>query len=246
MAPLPDAYQRHPWLRYEVERYTSSIVHSYEQRLKTIWSRPVNQVYVLDFAGLTLQMRQDLAVRMKMVYSREGQQEMAEDGFGAYWARSDRLIHDKGDLKDYWIKISSDRDFLGPAPSYVFIRDPVRRLCYRMIAYSISGMGQAHEKVTGVDIFYLCSMDHGTINVPYLLAQYLFRHAERKKSRARLSRGHFIWRLAMHSGLAATAGSLEADEAGKAAEEVALEIPAPAPTLAPPPPPPAYQRRITS
>nr|GFD12773.1 hypothetical protein [Tanacetum cinerariifolium] len=134
------------------------------------------------------------------------EQEMAEDGFGAYWARSDRLIHDKGDLKDYWIKISSDRDFLGPAPSYVFIRDPVRRLCYRMIAYSISGMGQAHEKVTGVDIFYLCSMDHGTINVPYLLAQYLFRHAERKKSRARLSRGHFIWRLAMHSGLVSKEG----------------------------------------
>ncbi|GJX30794.1 hypothetical protein Tco_0240649 [Tanacetum coccineum] len=171
MAPLPAADQRHPWLRYEVEGYTPGIVHSYEQRLETIWSRPVNRVHVLDFEGLTPEMRQDLAVRLRMVYSGEGQQvfvshawrrlfgirgplvrefileflstcrmsdtemgldvadtlcfqlggarrrmtwiqfilelglhteqEMAEAGFGAYWAGSDRLIPDKGDLRDY-------------------------------------------------------------------------------------------------------------------------------------------------
>ncbi|GJR39549.1 hypothetical protein Tco_1215233 [Tanacetum coccineum] len=41
-------------------------------------------------------------------------------------------------------------------------------------------------------------MDYGTINVPHLLAQYLFRHAEGRKNGARLSGGHFIGRLAMH------------------------------------------------
>ncbi|GKD28491.1 hypothetical protein Tco_1239269 [Tanacetum coccineum] len=106
-----------------------------------------------------------------------------------------------GDLRDYWMEISYDRDFLVPAPSYVLIRDPVRRLCYRMIAYSIFGRGQAPENVTGVDLFYLHSMDHGTTNVPHLLAQYLFRHAEGRKSGARLSGGHFIGGLAMHFGL---------------------------------------------
>ncbi|GKB59603.1 hypothetical protein Tco_0915789 [Tanacetum coccineum] len=100
---------------------------------------------------------------------------------------SERVIPDKGDLRDYWIAISPDRDFLGPTPSYVFIRDPVRRLCHRMIACSIPGRGQAHEKVTDVDLFYLRSMDKGTANIPYLLAQYLFRHAEGRKSGARLS-----------------------------------------------------------
>ncbi|GJZ63348.1 ty3-gypsy retrotransposon protein [Tanacetum coccineum] len=74
------------------------------------------------------------------------EQEMAEAGFGAYWDRSDRLIPDKGDLRDYWLQILSDRDFLVPTLSYVLIRDPVRRLCHRMIAYSISGRGQAPEK----------------------------------------------------------------------------------------------------
>ncbi|GJW20002.1 hypothetical protein Tco_0027438 [Tanacetum coccineum] len=126
---------------------------------------------------------------------------MTEAGFGAYWAGSDRLIPGKGDLRDYWIEISSDRDFLGSAPSYVLIRDPVRRLCHMMIAYSISDRGQAPEKVTGVDLFYLRSMDRGTTNVQHLLAQYLFRHAEGRKSGARLSGGHFIRCLAMYFGL---------------------------------------------
>nr|GEV53813.1 hypothetical protein [Tanacetum cinerariifolium] len=71
----------------------------------------------------------------------------------------DRLIPDKGDLRDYWIEISSGREFLGPALSYVLIRDPMRRLCHKMIAYNISGRGHAPEKVTGVDLFYLRSMD---------------------------------------------------------------------------------------
>ncbi|GKE07012.1 hypothetical protein Tco_1399030 [Tanacetum coccineum] len=312
MAPLPAADQRHPWLIYQVGGYTKGIIHSYEQRLETIWSRPVNRVHVLDFEGLTLGMRQDLAVNLRMVYTREGQQvfvshawrrlfgiraplvrefileflntcrmsdtEMGLDvagtlcfqlgGFGAYWDNSDRLIPNKGDLRDYWIEISSDRDFLGPAPSY------------------------APEKVTGVDLFYLCSIDRGTTNVPHLLAQYLFRHAEGRKSEARLSGGHFIGRLAMHFGIVsdeglrglqvvtqelplidlhelgrlnicsryedtwswvaqrlerqhvAAAGTHVADEAGPAAGEDAQEIPAPA--QEPPPPPPTPQPRTMS
>ncbi|GKC81160.1 hypothetical protein Tco_1136877, partial [Tanacetum coccineum] len=47
--------------------------------------------------------------------------EMAEAAFGVYWVDSDRVIPDKGDLRDYWIAILSNKDFLGPAPSYVLI-----------------------------------------------------------------------------------------------------------------------------
>ncbi|GJQ93428.1 hypothetical protein Tco_0004567 [Tanacetum coccineum] len=116
-------------------------------------------------------------------------------------AGSDRLIPDKGDLRDYWIEISSDRDFLAAPPLLVSYREPCRRLCHLMIAY---------------------------------------RHAEGRKSGARLSGGHFIRRLAMYFGLingeglrgprgqqAAATGTHEADEAGQAVEEVAQEIPAP-------------------
>ncbi|GKD44163.1 hypothetical protein Tco_1268808, partial [Tanacetum coccineum] len=123
-------------------------------------------------------------------------EEMAEDTFGLYWLGSERLIPDKRDLSDYWVEISSDRDFLRGAPSYTYIRDPVRRLCHRFISYNISGRGQAPEKVTATDLFYLRSMDRGAANVPYLLAQYLFRHAKGRKSGARLFGGYFIVRLA--------------------------------------------------
>ncbi|GJU95148.1 hypothetical protein Tco_1319904 [Tanacetum coccineum] len=39
-------------------------------------------------------------------------EEMAKDGFQAYWLGSERVIPDKGDLRDYWIEISPDMDFL--------------------------------------------------------------------------------------------------------------------------------------
>ncbi|GJX90915.1 hypothetical protein Tco_0344241 [Tanacetum coccineum] len=208
------------------------------------------------FDDLTPDMRHDLAVRLRMVYTGgDGQQEfmtwrqfilalvlhteqeMAEAGFRAYWAGSDRAL----------------------------------------------------EKVTGVDLLYLRSMDRGTANVPHLLAQYLFRHAEGRKSGARLSGGHFIGHLAIHFGLVsdeglrglqvvtrelplinvhelkrlnissrygdtwawvalgperqqvAAAGAHEADEAGPAVDKGAQDVLAPA--QAPPQPPPAPQPR---
>nr|GEX90502.1 hypothetical protein [Tanacetum cinerariifolium] len=49
-------------------------------------------------------------------------------------------------------------------------------------------------------------MDQGTKNVPYLFAQYLFRYTEGRKNEARMSVGHFIWRLAEHFGLVSDEG----------------------------------------
>ncbi|GJT70764.1 hypothetical protein Tco_1030050 [Tanacetum coccineum] len=203
ITPLPHRDLRHPWLRYYVDGYDEGIVHSYEKRLKMIWSRPVNRL-----GGIRRRMSWR---RFILALGLHTEQEMAEAGFEVYWDGSDRLIPDKGDLRDYWIKISSNIDFLGPAPSYVLIRDPVRRLCHRMIAYNISGWGQAPEK-------------------------YLFRQAEERKSGARLSRGHFIGRLAMHFGLGPERQQVAA--AGLAADEGAQEIPVLAQAPSPPPPAP--------
>nr|GFA15979.1 hypothetical protein [Tanacetum cinerariifolium] len=61
-------------------------------------------------------------------------------------AKSARQIPDKGDLRDYWIGISSAGDFLGTASSYTSIRDPILSLCHRLIACSIAGRSQAPEK----------------------------------------------------------------------------------------------------
>ncbi|GKC32778.1 hypothetical protein Tco_1040072, partial [Tanacetum coccineum] len=196
MAPLPHRDLRHPWLRYQVEGYTEDIVHNFKHILEMIFGREVNRVrgplvreFMLEFFSTCRMSDTEMGLDVvdTLCFQLRG--------------GSERVILNKGDLRDYWIEISSDRDFLGAAPSYVHIRDPVRRLCYRMIAYSISGRGQEVEKVTNVDHFYLRTMDHETTNVPYLLAQYLFRHAEGRKSGARLYEGHFIGRLAAHFGL---------------------------------------------
>nr|GEW15885.1 hypothetical protein [Tanacetum cinerariifolium] len=75
-----------------------------------------------------------------------------------------------------------------------------------MISCSIFGKGQAPKKVTSIDLFYLRSMDRGTANILYLLAQYLFRHAEGRKSGARLYVGYFIGHLASHFILVSDGG----------------------------------------
>ncbi|GJS65859.1 hypothetical protein Tco_0680423 [Tanacetum coccineum] len=97
-------------------------------------------------------------------------------------------------------------DFLRGATSYTYIRDLAWKLYHRLILYSISGRGQAPKKVTATDLFYLHSMDRGATNVLYLLAQYLFRHTEGRKSGVRSSRGHFIRCLAHHFGLVSDDG----------------------------------------
>nr|GEX39061.1 hypothetical protein [Tanacetum cinerariifolium] len=180
MTPPPPHDQRHIWLCYQVVGYTEEIVHDFEQRLQTIFNRQVNRAHILDFEGLTSDMRQDLAKRMRMISTRD-------DGH------------------------------------------------------------EAPEKVTTTDLFFLCSMDRGTPNIPYLLVQYFFRHTEGRKSDVRLSRGHFVRRLAHHFGLmqhVVAAGTPEAAKDAPAVDEGAQADQAPVQVPQPPPPPPATGRTM--
>ncbi|GJV95937.1 hypothetical protein Tco_1547514 [Tanacetum coccineum] len=120
---------------------------------------------------------------------------------GARRRRESQTDLRQGDLRDYWIGISSAGDFLGTAPSYTVIRDPILRLCHRLIACSIAGRSQAPEKVTVTDLFYLRGMDVGSVNVPYLLARYLRLFTTGRKSGAHIFGGQFVARLAEHFGL---------------------------------------------
>ncbi|GJR34828.1 hypothetical protein Tco_1210512 [Tanacetum coccineum] len=211
MAPLPPCDKRHLCLRYQVEGYTEEIVHDFKQRLKTIFGfgrEDEEGIHWGRWVGGICESRLEEIVWDPSTFTLglHTAEEMTEDGFGAYWLGSERLVPDKGDLSDYWVEISSGRDFLRCAPSYTYIRDPVQRMCHRLISYSISGRGQAPKKVTATDLFYLRSMDRGAANISYLLAQYLFRHVEGRKSSARLSGGHFIRRIAHHFGLVSDDG----------------------------------------
>ncbi|GJY45553.1 hypothetical protein Tco_0434616, partial [Tanacetum coccineum] len=137
----------------------------------------------------------DFKSRLTRIYRRE------TAGFDAYWARSARQIPDKGGLRDYWIGISSAGDYLGTAPSYTAIWDPILRLCHRLFAFSIAGRSQAPEKVIVTDLFYLRRMDVGSVNIPYLLARYLRLFTAGRKSGAHISGRQFVARLAEYFGL---------------------------------------------
>ncbi|GKA97247.1 hypothetical protein Tco_0825141 [Tanacetum coccineum] len=128
-------------------------------------------------------------------------EEMESAGLSAYWTESAWQIRNKGNLSAYWRGISFEGDFLGSSPSYTAIRDLMLRICHRLIACSIVGKSQAPEKVTVTDLFYFRGMDVGSLNIPYLLAQYLRRFASGRKRGAMISGGQFVARLAEHFGL---------------------------------------------
>ncbi|GJW50693.1 hypothetical protein Tco_0092044 [Tanacetum coccineum] len=225
MAPLPPRDQRHLWLHYQVEGYTEEIVHDFEQSLETIFGRQVNRLHILDFEGLTSNMRHDLAERMRMVYTGDDRQEV----FVSHaWMR---LFGIRAPLvQEFILEFFStfrieDEMGLDVAGSLCFQLGGARRsMTWRQFilalglhtaremaedgfgAYCIYGRGQAPEKVTTTDLFYLRSMDRRAANILYLLAQYLFRHAVGRKSDARLSRGYFIGCLAHHFGLVSNDG----------------------------------------
>ncbi|GJX18909.1 hypothetical protein Tco_0221586 [Tanacetum coccineum] len=119
-------------------------------------------------------------------------EEMQTSGFGAYWADSARQVPGKGDLRNYWIGISSAGDFLGITPSYTTIRDPILRLCHRLIACTIARRSQAPEKVTVTGLFYLRGMHVDSVNVPYLLVRYLRMFAAGRKSKDHIFGGQFF------------------------------------------------------
>nr|GEX39410.1 hypothetical protein [Tanacetum cinerariifolium] len=162
------------WLTYEVEGYTKGIVQDYEHRLAMIFSRQVNHVHILDFEGLTDEMREGLTDRLRMIYT-GGEEHVL---FTSHSWR--RLFEIQGSLvREFMLEFfstcrTSDTEMgldiadttwglLGVAPSYTLIRDPLRRICHKLISFSISGRAQAPEKVTATDLIYLRSINEGTV-----------------------------------------------------------------------------------
>ncbi|GJS34255.1 hypothetical protein Tco_0532637 [Tanacetum coccineum] len=168
---LPPRDQRHQYLRFEGLEYTDADITDFEEILGRIYGRGIHRVQVFDFGGLTDLMAEGLSGRMLMEHrDAQGQtralqfqlggfrrhiswrefllgmglhtaEEIELVGFGVYWAESARQIPDKGDLSAY------------------LIRDPMLRLCHRLIACSIAQRSQAPEKVTVTDMFYMRGMD---------------------------------------------------------------------------------------
>ncbi|GJZ39075.1 hypothetical protein Tco_0585638 [Tanacetum coccineum] len=212
---------------FEPKRYYNNGVYAimlwrprYGTLTTAIHMREVHRVPIHNFGGLPELISESLTARLTMEHHDEASvsvftsqawrrmldirgplEEMQTAGFEVYWAESARQIPDKGDLRDYWMRISSARHFLGTTPSYTLIREPILRLCHRLIACSIAKRSQTPEKVTVTDLFYLRGMEVSSINVPYMLVRYLRLFTAVRKSGVHISEGQFVARLAGYFGL---------------------------------------------
>ncbi|GJX48804.1 hypothetical protein Tco_0273994 [Tanacetum coccineum] len=177
MEPLPPRKQRHPFLRYQGLEYSDMDIADFEEWLERIHDRDTHRVLLDLNAPSTIQFQLGEARRR-----RSWRQFIL--ALGLHTAEEMELL-----------------GFARTSPSYTLIRDPVLRLCYRMMAHSIAGRSQAPKKVSVIDLFYLKGLDVRSVNIPYLLARYLRRFAARRKSGALISGGQFVARLAEHFGI---------------------------------------------
>ncbi|GJQ89972.1 hypothetical protein Tco_0001111 [Tanacetum coccineum] len=190
MAQLSVRAQRHPWLRYEVEGYTKEVVQNFEHRLARIFSRRVHRVQVLDFEGMTGEMGVDIDARFDDLVL-----DLVTNGVLRLQLGGARRTMSWSSLFWLWVCIPLRRlTHMGSGGTRLRVlgRDPLRRLCHGLITYTIAGRGQAPEKVTSTYLYFLRSMDQESVNLPYLLSHYVFRHAKGRKQGAHMSGGHFI------------------------------------------------------
>nr|GEU67186.1 xylulose kinase-1 [Tanacetum cinerariifolium] len=122
MTPLHPRDQRHPLLRYEGQEYIDVVVHDYEDMLGTIFGRQVNMVHVLDFEGLTDEIRQAVTDKLRMAHTG------LRGRFCLLVMYGDKFLRLEG---------------LGWALTPDELEDPLRRLCHRLIAFGISRRGHA-------------------------------------------------------------------------------------------------------
>ncbi|GJY24848.1 hypothetical protein Tco_0398506 [Tanacetum coccineum] len=174
--PLPPRELRHPFLRYQGLEYTNEDIADFEERLERIYGQEIHRVQVVDFLGMPELMRDVLFARMRMEHRDDA-------GVVVFTSRAwGRLFDTRGPLvrelileflitlrfREVLLDFNSLGkrwsppvllDFLGPPPSYTLFKDPVLRICHRMMAHSIAGRSQAPEKVTVTDLFYLRGLD---------------------------------------------------------------------------------------
>ncbi|GKA24047.1 hypothetical protein Tco_0710080, partial [Tanacetum coccineum] len=158
MAALPPREQRHPFLRYQGLEYTNADIADFEERLERIYSREIHRGsgygFSRDaralFARMVMKQRNDASV---VVFTIRAWGRLFDTRGPLLGGTRRRLswrqfilalgLHIREEMES----LSFARDFLGPPPSYTLIRDPILRLCHRMMAHSIAGRSQAPEKI---------------------------------------------------------------------------------------------------
>ncbi|GKB15273.1 hypothetical protein Tco_0849196, partial [Tanacetum coccineum] len=220
MAPLPPREHRHPFLRYQGLRYTNADIADFKERLERIYSQEMHRVQVVDFQGMSELMRDGLFARMRMEHRDDA--DVVVFTIQA-WGR---LFDTRGPLVRELILefLSTLRvgevllDLDAPITIQFQLGGARRRLSWRQFILAL-GLHTGEEmespgfarfpgtspflhfdQRSGVETLP-SGLDVGSVNIPYLIARYLRRFAAWRKSRANISGGQFIARLAGHFGL---------------------------------------------
>ncbi|GJV62699.1 hypothetical protein Tco_1473527 [Tanacetum coccineum] len=195
---LPPRDQRHTFLRFKELEYIDADIADFEERLGKIYDRSHAWRRLFKIRGPLVH---ELILELFSTF-RFGETIPDLDTIGALQFQLDGVKR-----RMSWIEfilamglqiakemrgISSEGDFLGTDPSYTAIRDPMLRLCHRLIACSIAGRSQASKKVTATNLFYLrgCMLIQSTSLI--FFAWYLRRFASGRKRGAMISGGQFI------------------------------------------------------
>ncbi|GKD31519.1 hypothetical protein Tco_1242297 [Tanacetum coccineum] len=188
---LPPRVERHLWLRFDTHDYLDSNIQDFKDRLAMIYDRQVHRVHILDFDVLTEEMDQTMTDRLRMEHTSADRQlgglrrQMSWRQFISVLGLHTKEEIDTDGFRAYWtesLRVIASKDDLRDYWTGILLLAP--------------------EKVTNTDLFYLRSMDRGTmVNVLYLLAQYLFRFASGRKQGSRMFGGHFVARLGVYFGL---------------------------------------------
>nr|GEX33153.1 putative reverse transcriptase domain-containing protein [Tanacetum cinerariifolium] len=153
--------------------YIDVDIADFEMRLGKIYNREVHQVLVLDFESLLAEIAKGLTSRMLMEHR-------DAHGQSVFTSRACRLLFEVHGLLVFELIMEFFSTFRY-TPYYTFIRDLMMRLYRKLIACSIVRRCQAPEKVSVTNLFYLRSMDVGSVKIPYLLARYLRRFSSGRK-----------------------------------------------------------------
>ncbi|GJR69307.1 uncharacterized mitochondrial protein-like protein [Tanacetum coccineum] len=152
MAPLPRREQRHPFFRYQGLEYSNRDIANFEERLGRIHDRDTHRVHVLNFKGMLELMRDVFYARILMEHrDDDGVMVFTSQAWGRVFETRGPLVREL--ILEFLAGLDLERCCLVwilltlSSFSRTLIRDPVLRLCHRMIAHSIAGRSQTPEKV---------------------------------------------------------------------------------------------------
>ncbi|GJS24189.1 hypothetical protein Tco_0452821 [Tanacetum coccineum] len=129
-------------------------------------------------------------------------EELNEEGFDAYFQgglRSDENFN----AREYWEKISIDRDLHLSRTSITSVRFPILRVLHKMITYGLCQRTTGYEKIQRNDLWLLSMFEdrhqNGYANVAWVIAKWMKRKGAGSQNDSQICCGQFISKIARKS-----------------------------------------------